>query len=86
MNLYLISQTANNDYDTYDAAVVCAPDEATAKMINPSDSMKPTPEGSGMRDGQYGSWTQQNNVKVEFIGMAHKELKQGVILASFNAG
>ena len=27
MNLYLISQRDNNDYDTFSAAVVCAPDK-----------------------------------------------------------
>lgn len=31
MKLFLISQTQNNDYDTYDSAVVTAPDEETAK-------------------------------------------------------
>jgi len=34
LNLYLISQKINTDYDTYDSAVVCAPDEITAKNMN----------------------------------------------------
>lgn len=34
--LFLISQTKNTRYDTYNAAVVCAPDEDTARHINPA--------------------------------------------------
>lgn len=35
MNLYLISQSQNNYFDTYDSAVVCAPDEDTARWTHP---------------------------------------------------
>jgi hypothetical protein len=35
MNLYLISQNVNNDYDTYDAAVVAANSEDEARLIHP---------------------------------------------------
>ena len=35
MNLYLISQTENEDYDTYDSAVVCAETETQARRIHP---------------------------------------------------
>jgi len=37
MNLYLISQTINNGYDTYDSAVVCAESEDEARKIHPSN-------------------------------------------------
>lgn len=86
MNLYLISQRVNNDYDTYDSAVVCASDEADAKTIHPGNREDGTPEGSNSRDADYGTWTCQSNVKVEFIGIAQKDMKRGVVLASFNAG
>jgi inorganic pyrophosphatase/exopolyphosphatase len=36
MNIYLISQTENEDYDTYNSAVVYAPDEDTARNLHPS--------------------------------------------------
>ena len=39
MNLYLISQDKNNDYDTYDYALVVAPDKETARRIYPSYSL-----------------------------------------------
>ena len=35
MNLYKISQSANNDYDTYDSAIVAAENEEEARKINP---------------------------------------------------
>lgn len=35
MKLYLISQEENSDYDTYDSAVVAAPDKATAAAMYP---------------------------------------------------
>lgn len=36
MNLYLISQTQNQTYDTYDSAVVAAESEQHARAIHPS--------------------------------------------------
>jgi hypothetical protein len=35
MKLFKISQTENTDYDTFDSAVVCAPNEETARNIHP---------------------------------------------------
>ena len=74
MNLYKISQDVNNDYDTFDAVVVAASDEESARAIHP--------------DKTYGkdSWVTPKKVKVELIGVAAKGTPQGVILASFNAG
>lgn len=40
MNLYLISQSVNDDYDTYSDAVVAASDEETARRTHPSDYAK----------------------------------------------
>ncbi|MFA6125419.1 hypothetical protein [Sphingomonas sp.] len=39
MKLFLISQNQNYDYDTYDSAVVAAPDEETARLMNPRNGM-----------------------------------------------
>ena len=79
MNLYLVSQSVNRDYDTYDAMVVAAPDEETARNTHPmgSDGWK--------YDGQCGVWARYPwQVEVELIGQTDREA--GVILASFNAG
>ena len=74
MNLYLISQRVNNDYDTYDSAVVCAKNKKEAQNIHPS----------GFKCNL--TWCSSENVLVELIGQSKKGLKKGVIVASFNAG
>lgn len=76
MNIYLISQDENDGYDTYDSAVVAAPDEATARTIVPDENWP---------HWGVGTWcSSPDKVKVEYIGTT--ERPQGVILASFNAG
>ena len=83
MNLYLISQSDNNNYDTYNAAVVAAPDESVARTLKPSD-------GTVIMDWSefdLFTWVRSpDQVKVKLIGTATPEQKQGLILASFNAG
>ncbi len=82
MKLYLVSQSENNDYDTYDSFVACAPDEETARNMDPC--------GGGPMNwgkGRYSSWcSSSSSVKVELIGEANPDVKQGVVCSSFNAG
>lgn len=86
MKLFLISQSENNGYDTYDSAVVCAPDEDTARMMDPGG------ENGGLakfesNHWRYTSWaTSADKVNVELLGDAVKGLPIGVVCASFNAG
>ena len=81
MNLYRISQESNNDYDTYDSAIVCAKDETTAKAIHPGAD-KEWPSGS-----KYWDWcATPDQVAAKLIGAAAPGLPVGVVLASFNAG
>lgn len=86
MNLYLISQSANNDWDTYDSAIVCAASEEDAKSLHPGGHDEPVPTGSGERDAVHGTWTSRNNVKAQLVGAAAEGIERGVVLASFNAG
>jgi hypothetical protein len=86
MRLFLISQAQNNNYDTFDSAIVCAEDSEEAKSIHPQTSW-------GRNHSQYyweqdrGSWASSPEfVKVEEIGQANINQKKGVILASYNAG
>lgn len=82
MRLFLISQTANNDYDTYDAAVVCAPDAETARHMDPAT-------GRVMDDwsSEFSAWAPTpTDVTVRDIGEAAPDLVVGVVCASFNAG
>ncbi len=81
MKLYLIAQEQNNDDDTYDSAVVAAPDEETAKRMNPANG-KPMDEWNKL----YSSWCNgPEHVTVRYLGEAVGDVEQGVVCASFNA-
>lgn len=81
MNLYHISQTENNNYDTFDAAIVAAESEDKARLIRPGYYLG---EEWGAR---YSSWCSSPDlVTVRLIGTAEPGTPAGVILASFNAG
>lgn len=83
MNLYLISQSFNNDYDTYDSAVVAAKNEEDAKQVYPGDANKPEDVERWRRM----NWASPEHVDVTYIGTAKPGTKAGtVICASFNAG
>jgi hypothetical protein len=81
MKLYKISQNKNVDYDTYDSAVVCAESVDDAKQWNPTGKKNVTTTFES-----YSSWTTIEHVKVEEIGEAKEGMKEGIIVASFNAG
>ena len=81
MNLYLISQSVNKGYDTYDSAVVCAKSAKEAQRTHPSGS----PMYTATKPDIW-AWCSPEAVEVELIGKAKKGTKKGVICASFNAG
>lgn len=79
VKLWVISQTANSGYDTYDSAVVAADTEELARLTMPSEYEK--------WGENYSAWAPSpDKVKVELIGDAAPDVKAGVIVASFNAG
>lgn len=100
MNLYLISQDFNNDYDAYDSAVVAAKSPKDARTIHPSEYVTHVNNGKWM--GTYGggdrigveydnddghdwvSYSGIEHINVEYLGITTRE--RGVVLASFNAG
>lgn len=73
MKLFRISQDVNDEYDTYDSAIVAAQTKKEAQH---------TPIG---HDNSY-EWASPADVNVEYLGMAKRGTKKGVILTSFNAG
>ena len=87
--IYLISQNENNPWDTYDSAVVVAPDEETARKINPgsigdSEELFMTEKDWSYK---YNSWcSSEEKVVVKCLGDASKDQKIGVVCSSFNAG
>ena len=96
MNLYLISQSINTGYDTYDSAVVAAESEHDAIRIHPSAEFHEFDEngilyfkyvdGSRSQEEENRSWTGIENVSAKLIGTATDGIERGVICASFNAG
>lgn len=83
MNIYLISQSKNTGYDTFDSAVVAAPDALEASTIHPSGSKR-----EGLWSSHWSmTWVSRPiDVNVKCLGMANPGTEAGVICASFNAG
>ena len=77
-NLYLVHQTENNDYDTFDSFVVCAASEEEARAYHP--------EGVGSKWGD--CWcSSPDRAIATLIGTASHKFGVGdVVIASFNAG
>jgi hypothetical protein len=84
MKLFLISQDEHDDYDSFDSAVVAAPDEESARLMDPGGENGAFIEFSS--DG-YRTWcSSADKVTVKFLGDAAPGLPLGVVCASFNAG
>ena len=77
MNLYLISQTLNNNWSTFDSAVVAADSEEAARSIHPNG------ENWDGKIDEWSSWCEKKDVTVRFIGIAADDIVPGVICASF---
>lgn len=89
--LWLISQTDNSGYDTYDSAVVCAATEQDARLIHPDADSRWSGDAwvyeSGLAVWMDNGWTTPEKVAVEQIGIPSTGVREGaVICASFNAG
>jgi hypothetical protein len=96
MNIYLISQNKNTDYDTYDSAVVIAEDKFNARRIHPRGDVSffidkwlvtcGKPEFHKYATDTWVDVKDIDEVKVELVGKADKKYqKQCVICSSFNA-
>lgn len=87
MNIYKISQTVNNNWDTFDGAVVVASNEDEASRIFPIINTNGVVEYLDETTWSVSEvWTTNpEDVKVELIGTT-KLTKPQVILSSFNAG
>lgn len=98
MKLWLISQTQNTGYDSYDSAVVAAETEEQAQKIHPSNYLVFHDEyddwawkmyNGTLRKQQYPRYDWANSykeVKVDYLGEAANANFSGVVCASFNAG
>jgi hypothetical protein len=98
LGIFLISQSKERGYDTYDSAVVAAESPEDAVTIYPSELScnfydhilgQWYTEWKGERSYRVsgGSWAQYSkDVSAELIGRAAPLVKRGVICSSFNAG
>lgn len=79
MKLWLISQSENRKWDTYDSAVVAAESEVQARAMHPSGDMDAWLD-------YWPTWCElPDEVTVRYIGDAAPGTPAGVICASFNA-
>lgn len=78
MDLWLIYQDKNNDYDTYDSAVVAAETIDEALVMHPGGPNSLFPEKDCFGGS---SWVPLEHVRIKYIGLAFDSIK-----ASFNAG
>jgi hypothetical protein len=87
MNLYKISQTVNTGWDTYDSAIVAAPDAEKARVMHPNGIKAYRLDRRAPSNFSMGDWAvYASDVTVELIGVASEKTQREVILASFNAG
>ena len=95
MKLWLISQSENNGYDTYDSAVVAAETEEEARVMYPGDPCYKWkwsgskwqyhgPDGQVFNMQGY-SWVDPVVVDVQFLADGYQG-PAGTVCASFNAG
>jgi hypothetical protein len=91
--LWLLTQTRNKGYDTYDSCVVAAASADEAKKIHPRGDRFLDGRGRAYDDGQRiafweaSSWVRDiEDVTATLLGIADSSIKPGVVCASFNAG
>ena len=86
--LWLLTQTENGGYDTYDSCVVAAKTKEQAVEISPRHKRFPKNEyPTANAFGYMSGWAHSpDGVTAEKIGVAKEELDGKVIITSFNAG
>ena len=84
--LWKISQYHNNDYDTYDSAIVIAETAHDARHIHPRRvASECSCDFYPLHDG--GDWALPEHVTAECVGQSAPGLVAGTVLvASYNAG
>jgi len=93
LNLYLLMQDDNNDYDTFDSMIVVAENEEQARMIHP-DGYDWSPDKNTWVNHRgeeciFKTWAFSiESISVEHVGICSIEgAKPGdIVIKSFNAG
>ena len=84
MNIYKLTQTENNDYDTFDAIIVTAKTEQDARAIHPEQNSSWFTLHNWTE--KHATWaTDPSHVTATLIGVGNHEAGL-IIMTSFNAG
>jgi hypothetical protein len=83
MKLFLIEQSKNTDYDTYDSAVVIANDEKEAKDMHPQDGLALNANSDIWRNSKW--CLLPSDVSVTYLGESIESAKR-IVCASYKAG
>lgn len=97
MKVFLLHQSDNQGWDTYDSMMVAADTEAEAKLYHPSTILEWKWDESREEWGEWvdGSWRggsrndwafSPRTVTAEYIGEARPGMEAGILISSFNAG
>ena len=82
MKLWIISRNGPCDWDEYSDAVVAATTKTHAAETHPDGHTARTEPAEDWNR----TWVKPNRVVVEYLGMAKRGTKAGVVCASFHAG
>lgn len=86
MNIYLLTQTISQGYDTHDSCVVIANSPEEAICIHPEEGCVWS-ELSRTQAWTSSSWARTpDQVNCTLVGVAELGSKESVVVASFNAG
>ena len=85
MKLFLL-ESGESAYQTYEAMIVCTPDEIEARKIHPDFIAKNDWYETSSPDHKYAidCWCSPERVKVTYLGEAAPSIKVGRILSRYN--
>lgn len=75
MNIYLVTQDVNNEWDTFDAMVVIAKNQDSAKTL----TIKYT-------ENEPDTWAELQHLKADLLGKAEKGIEEKIVFQSYIAG
>jgi hypothetical protein len=87
LKLYLLEQSVNQEYDTYDSIVVIAENEDRARNMTPyEDRFLDSEDYKNTWSGSWVSYKDADKIKVTYLGDAKPGSTESIVITSFNAG
>ena len=85
VNLYLLEQEENGDYDTFDSIVVCAKSAKEARKIHPRGDWS-FKDADKLLTAHSGWCSSPSAVVCTLLGKADKSVVPGIVHTSYRAG